>query len=85
MKPNGKGSNILGSTEKRTVRILKAAMIKVTNCSTQRVNMANYAKGLAYLMKTEEDQLDLMILSAKRQAADKRMKHGAAPDDRSTT
>lgn len=64
MKPSKKRNSISGSTAKRTVRILKTAMNNGAINNAKKINMANYSKGMAYLMKMEEDKLDLMIASA---------------------
>lgn len=66
MKRNTKNVKISGPTAKRVARTRKAVTKNRVINGIRAEQMANYAKAMSYLMKTEEDQLDLMISSASK-------------------
>lgn len=66
MKRNTKNVKISVSTAKRVARTRKAVTKNRVINGIRAEQMANYAKAMSYLMKTEEYQLDLMISSASK-------------------
>lgn len=66
MKRSTKSVKISGSTAKRVARTRKAVTKNRVVRGIRAEQMANYVKAMSYLMKTEDDQLDLMISSARK-------------------